>query len=125
MKLLKILFYLLFGKTPTLLQYFLTLAMALLGGGVLYFYSNNDIGLAISAFDICGGIVTNSCKSTRKYWASLPFFVVPLFLIIHVLEIPYLWQETEGQWFFWLLIVAMMAKLSVFILGQEEYRRSV
>jgi hypothetical protein len=81
------------------------------------------MSLAISAFDICGGIVTNSCQSTRKYWASLPFFVVPLFIIIHLLEIPFLWEESNELWVFWLLIISMTAKLSVFALGQEEYRK--
>ena len=115
-------FRLLFGRRPTTLQISLTLLFGFACAYGIYILTDGSSVLAFSAFDICGGIITNACRSTRRFWAELPKFVVPLFVVFHLLEIPHFWMSTHGNMIFWVLCAAMSAKLAVFLLGQQEYR---
>ena len=122
-KILPFLFHLLFGRTPTFLQMILTVLFGASCAVGVFYSTESNYWLAFSAFDIGGGIVTNSCRSTRKFWAELPVIVVPLFILLHLLELPHFWASAEEASVFGLWCAAMMAKVAVFALGQQEFRQ--
>ncbi len=113
------------GETPGALQLILTYGLALLGAAtMLWLAGANIIGaiLAVIAADWFGGIVANSARSTRAFWAKLPSWTSPAFVIVHLCEVPIIYWLVSGDQKYAFLLPILGVKLAVFLIGQAEHR---
>jgi hypothetical protein len=115
----------LFGDTPNMPQVLLALGYALFGVLFVYFarsFEWQSVVLMVMAADIFGGVISNASRSTRVHWATKPNWAALAFVLVHLIEIPIIWWLAGGDLVFWVLTCAMLAKIGVFIVGQDEIR---
>lgn len=74
--------------------------------------------LAFIVFDWVGGVVANAAEPVRKWWRTRPHLKAKFF-IVHVLEIPLVYLLTGGEILFYILLIVLAAKLSIFEIGQR------
>ena len=113
------------GETPSTLQLILTYGLALLGAAMMLWLAGTNITgviLAVIAADWFGGIVANSARSTRAFWAQLPSWTKPAFVIVHLCEVPIIYWLVSGDQMYAFLLPILGAKLAVFLIGQAEHR---
>ncbi|ODT76841.1 MAG: hypothetical protein ABS76_30200 [Pelagibacterium sp. SCN 64-44] len=116
----------LFGDNPTMSQVSLTLGYALFGVLFVYLarpFEWQGVVLMIMAADIFGGVISNASRSTRAHWATKPNWGACAFVVVHLIELPIIWWLADGDLVFWVLTCAMLAKIGVFIVGQDETRQ--
>ncbi len=80
-----------------------------------------SVVLAVVAADWCGGIIANAAESTRAWWRRRTTGR-RIFIAVHLIEIPIVWWLADGSLAFWVLMLVLAAKLSVFMLGREPRR---
>jgi hypothetical protein len=113
----------LFGESPTVRQVSFALGYAVFGLLFVYFarpFEWQTIVLMIMAADIFGGVISNASSSTRAHWAGKSRWAAIAFVTVHLIEIPIIWWLSGGDIVFWLLTFAMLAKIGVFLIGQDE-----
>ncbi|WP_420406842.1 hypothetical protein [Hoeflea sp.] len=115
-----------FGENPTRLQILLTLAVASVCAAFVLAsqggFNWQLVIVSVLAFDIGAGIISNSAVSTRTYWASLPKWSVAAFAAVHIAEIPVIFWLIGDSEISRALACALLAKISVFLIGQAECR---
>ncbi len=122
---MRIVFALLHGEKPTVMQIvgtFLIAALAAAAALSIWGFGWRGILAAVICADWFGGVIANSARSTRLYWASLPRITVAAFCVVHLSEIPVVWfllGENPASYLLWPTVIA---KISVFLLGQAEFR---
>lgn len=110
------------GRTPTRLQLVSTWGVAAAAFVFTLYALGTDwrsILLAVIAADWCGGIIANAAESTRVWWRRRAMGR-RIFIAVHLIEIPIVLWLAEGGLAFWVLMLVLAAKLSVFMLGRES-----
>ena len=115
------------GYHPTVLQLIATYGLAIGAAGLTISYLGVEWRawiIALLAADWVGGTIANSAETVRSWWRARPRLSVG-FVAIHIIEWLLLWWLTSGGLMFGLLSLALLAKLSVFMLGQSYFSRRV
>ncbi len=114
------------GDHPGPFQLIATYAIGLAAAGLTLLSLDitwKTVILAVLVFDWVGGIVANAAETVRTWWRARPK-ARTAFLLIHLLEVPLLWWLTGGGLAFYILVLVLAAKLSIFVLGEAAPPRS-
>lgn len=110
------------GRTPSPLQLVSTYGLFVVTVGLVILHAGHGwkaILLAVLAGDWAAGIVANAAVSTRAWWRDR-LHARRVFLFLHIAQIPIVWWLCDGDMtLFAVLMLALFAKLSVFLLGRE------